>query len=87
MPAQLGAPGRFQGWRVSVTVPGLPERTVMDVTRVLGPPLEHGGRVGAGGEAQRRLLLTCEVDQRMGELAPHSSAVRQTRSSAGNVLG
>jgi hypothetical protein len=31
-------------------------------------PLERGDRVGAGGEAQRRLLLTCEVDQRVGEL-------------------
>jgi hypothetical protein len=35
---------------------------------VVGPSLERGDRVGAGGEAQRRLRLTCEVDQRVGEL-------------------
>src|SRR5687768_3479795 len=35
---------------------------------ILRPSLERGDRIGAGGEAQRRLLLTCEVDQRIGEL-------------------
>ena len=34
----------------------------------LGPVLEGGDRVGAGGEAQRRLVLGGEVDQRVGEL-------------------
>src|SRR5215203_2478964 len=35
---------------------------------VVGLSLERGDRVGAGRESQRRLLLTCQVDQRVGEL-------------------
>jgi hypothetical protein len=34
----------------------------------LGPGLEGGDGVGAGGEAQRRLGSGGEVDQRVGEL-------------------
>src|SRR4249919_1621823 len=34
----------------------------------LGPVLEGGDRVGASGEAQRRLVLGGQVDQRVGEL-------------------
>jgi hypothetical protein len=33
-----------------------------------GPVLEGGDRVGAGRETPRRLHLTCEVDQSVGEL-------------------
>src|SRR6187551_1079689 len=36
-----------------------------EVPRLL---LDSCDRVGAGGEAQRRLLLTCELDQGVGEL-------------------
>src|SRR5215212_3462745 len=36
--------------------------------QVVGLLLDGGDRVGAGREAQRRLLLTREPDQRLGEL-------------------
>jgi hypothetical protein len=35
---------------------------------VLGLLLDSFDRVGAGREAQRRLVLACELDQRAGEL-------------------
>ena len=38
------------------------------VEQMPGPCLEGGDRIGAGGEAQRRLVLSGEVDQRVGEL-------------------